>query len=75
MKNCRVDYKEINGFRYSLLVDYLNNDRHLYYTAGVKQIKDLYGDFKFSALNELPIDNYPLPFINISKLDGLKYQY
>ena len=75
MKDCRIDYKEVNGHRYSVLVDYMNNDSQLYYVSGIKQIKEMYQDFKFMVKSELPIDNYPLPQLSIIKLDCAKYQY
>lgn len=73
-KNCRVDYTN----RYSLLIDYTDgNDSIIYYEAGVKQLNQLYSDFKFAVKNELPIDNFILSFFPypFKKVKGAVYQY
>lgn len=75
MKNCRVDYKYTAGSNWSLLIDF-TNDNVLYTSPGTLQLKTIYGDFKFAALNDLPIDNYNYLVIpQVTKLEGLKYYY
>ena len=75
MKNCRVDYKYISGSNWSILIEY-TTDKVLYTSPGTYQLRELYQTFKFSALNQLPIDNYNyLTLPKIDKLDGVKYYY
>ncbi len=76
MKNCRVDYKRANGVTFSVLVDYINNIS-LYCEANVKQIKELYGNFKYRVISEMEIDNYPYSFYDLpfTKIPNVSYQY
>lgn len=76
MKNCRVDYIEINGQTWSFLVDFINNNT-LYYESHGETIKKMYSTFKFIASNYMAIDNYPFNFYpcEFIKLPNVKYRY
>ena len=75
--NCRVDVVHIGGKPYAALVDYLNNeilflDRY----NGQQTIGNLYKDFKWCAVNELPIDVFsfaPLPY-PFKRLENIEYK-
>ena len=54
-KNCRVDYINAGGHTYSCLIDYMNNET-IYTEIGIDGIGNLYHNFKFAAINELPIN-------------------
>lgn len=74
MKNCRIDYKEINGETYSLLVDYTNNNVLFTSNKCVKSIKNLYSDFKYMALNMSISLWTPFNNVEIFKIDGVNYK-
>lgn len=75
MKNCRVDYKYVVGSNWSVLIEF-TTDKVLYTQCGTRTLREIYSDFKFSAINQLPIDNFDYIVLPpITKLDGLKYYY
>ena len=76
-KDCRVDNVFVGGRNYSCLVDYINNET-IYTELGVAGIGNLYSNFKFAAINELPINTahyLPLthPFKQIENVNYCLY--
>lgn len=72
-KDCRIDNISYAGGNWACLVDYINNVV-LFVSPGYYSLHALFSDFKFAAINELPINNNQ-PFITLpfKEITGVKY--